>query len=159
MRLKPDLNNYGLRAFEKQELGDIQGAINDYNIAISLKPDNSSNYHIRGILKRKLGNTQGAISDYNTAISLQPDFAGAYSSRGLTKYSLGDSKNGLTDLKISAILYQKQGKENDYRETVKIIQQLNAQFVRIDESKLPANFMIWRGRVINLNGLSGRGQQ
>ncbi|MDD1437760.1 tetratricopeptide repeat protein, partial [Dolichospermum sp. ST_sed10] len=49
------------------ELGDKQGAIQDYNLAIKINPNLAEAYIGRGIVRSELGDNQGAIDDYNQA--------------------------------------------------------------------------------------------
>jgi len=71
-------------------LGNFNGAIDDYNKAIALSPDNSSYYISRGTVKYKMGDYSGSSKDYQNAIDLEPDHWGIYSLLGYSKYSLGD---------------------------------------------------------------------
>ena len=74
-------NNRGLRLYN---LGDLDGALSDYDKAISLNPDyDATVYYNRGSLKYNLGDLDGALSDYDKAISLNPDYAEAYNNRAL----------------------------------------------------------------------------
>ena len=89
--------DYNNRGFDKDDAGDYQGAIADYNQAIKLKRDYALAYYNRGISKRKLGDYQGAIADYNQAIKLKPDDADAYNNRGVSKKNLGDYQGAIAD--------------------------------------------------------------
>ena len=71
--------SYFNRGDTYDKLGQYQLAIEDFNKAISLKPDYANAYYNRGIAYVKLGQYQLAIEDYNKAISLKPDYANAYS--------------------------------------------------------------------------------
>jgi len=90
-------SEYFNRALKKQNQGDKQGAIADYNESIRLKPDFAEAYNNRGIAKDDLGDKQGAIADYNEAIRLKPDYAEAYNNRGNAKYDLGDKQGAIAD--------------------------------------------------------------
>jgi tetratricopeptide (TPR) repeat protein len=71
-----------LRGYKKDEEGDIDGAITDYNQAIKLNPNFAEAYNNRGIARRNKSDIDGAITDYNQAIKLNPNFAEAYNNRG-----------------------------------------------------------------------------
>ena len=75
----------GNRGADFTELGQYQQQreIQDYNKAISLKPDNAETYYNRGIAFSKISQYQNAIKDYNEAIRLKPDYAEAYNNRGI----------------------------------------------------------------------------
>ena len=78
------------RGYAKYRLDQYQAAINDYDAAISLKPDFVSAYYFRGTAKRLLGDYKAAIEDYSTAIDLKDDFALAYYFRGTIRSDLGE---------------------------------------------------------------------
>jgi tetratricopeptide (TPR) repeat protein len=96
--LTPDLveedNHRGIAKFE---LGDKQGAILDYNRAITIDPQDAFAYYNRGVAKFELGDKQGAILDYNRAITIDPQDAFAYYNRGVAKFELGDKQGAILD--------------------------------------------------------------
>jgi tetratricopeptide (TPR) repeat protein len=77
-------SDYFLRGEDKStRLNDYQGALTDFNQAISLNPKFFEAYNNRGILKyTNLNDYQGALADYNQAISLNPQKSEAYNNRG-----------------------------------------------------------------------------
>ena len=80
---------YLRRGYAKYRHNQYQTAIDDYNAAISLKPDFAPAYYFRGTVKRSLGQYKEAIEDYDTAIDLKDDFAFAYYFRGTIRGDLG----------------------------------------------------------------------
>jgi S1-C subfamily serine protease len=99
-------DDYFLSAYQKNEQGNYQGALTDYNQAISLNPTYVFAYNNRGVLKaEKLNDTQGALTDYNQAISLNPNYALAYIGRGLLKHEkLNNPQGALADYDRAIIL-------------------------------------------------------
>lgn len=89
---------HAIRGFEKLDLEDKQGAIEECSIAIRLKPDFAEAYRTRGRAKDGLRNFEDAITDFNSAIRLNPDFARAYYNRGTTKARLENLEGALEDL-------------------------------------------------------------
>ncbi len=85
------------RGIAKFEIGDIKGAISDYDTSIKIDPRGWSTYHNRGNAKYKIGDNAGAINDYSQAINLNPNFAVTYAARGLVKQKMGDSKGAIID--------------------------------------------------------------
>ena len=68
-------NNRGV-AYHLQ--GQYQRAIQDFDQAIRLQPDNAIAYNNRGGDYGRMGQTQRAILDFDKAIELDPDNAEAY---------------------------------------------------------------------------------
>ena len=138
MLLKP--NNayaYYSRGIARAELGDTQGAIEDYTQAIKIDPNNAVAYYSRGIARSELGDKQGEIEDYTQAIKIDPNNVNAYFNRGTARYHLGDKQGAIDDytqaIKIPNydILYfnrgnarddlgDKQGAIDDYTQAIKI---------------------------------------
>jgi tetratricopeptide (TPR) repeat protein len=58
-------------------IGQYQRAIEEYNKAILLEPNNAVTFYRRGLAYAKLGQYQYAIDDYNEAIRLNPNYADA----------------------------------------------------------------------------------
>jgi tetratricopeptide (TPR) repeat protein/V8-like Glu-specific endopeptidase len=92
-------DDYFVSANQKYGQGNYQGALTDYNQAITLNPNYAFAYHNRGNLKyQKLNDPQGALADYNRAIALNPNLAEAYAGRGLLKFEkLNDYQGALAD--------------------------------------------------------------
>lgn len=72
-------------------------AIEEYNIAIALKPDYAPIYSIRGYAYRLKGDLDSAIKDYNKLIELRPDNADAYCDRGIAYSKKGDFAHAIQD--------------------------------------------------------------
>ena len=74
--------DYNNRGNAKQEKGDIDGAITDFNQAIEINPKYSEAYNNRGDAKLATGDLNGSIDDYNRAIEINPKYSIAYYNRG-----------------------------------------------------------------------------
>jgi tetratricopeptide (TPR) repeat protein len=74
------LNNRGLVL---RAAGRLDEAIQDYDRAIDLKPDDASAYNNRGIAYSDKGEIERAIRDYGAAIERDPNFADAHNNRGV----------------------------------------------------------------------------
>ena len=85
------------RGIAKDEMGDYEGAIADYDRAIEINPQYAKAHNNRGITKDNMGDYKGAIADYDRAIEINPQYAEAYNNRGTTKDSLGDHKGAIAD--------------------------------------------------------------
>jgi tetratricopeptide (TPR) repeat protein len=88
------LNQQGLA---KQNLGDWDGAMADYNEAIRLDPNYSAAYDNRGNVKRQKGDLNGAMADINQAIRLNPKNAIAYFNRARVREKRGDLDGAIAD--------------------------------------------------------------
>jgi len=98
------------RGLAKQALGDKQGAIADFNQAITLNDTDIKRginaYLPRGEAKQALGDKEGAIADYYKA-SETADSPSFLCNIGEAKASLGDRKGAINDYKKAAELYKK----------------------------------------------------
>ncbi|MBW4497309.1 MAG: tetratricopeptide repeat protein [Oscillatoria princeps RMCB-10] len=66
------------QGLSKARKEDHKGAIEDFNQALRLNPQNSQIYYNRGRSRFKLGDTQGAIADLTHALQSNPGNAEAY---------------------------------------------------------------------------------
>jgi len=76
---------YISRAWLKLDQKQLHEAIDDLNIAISLRPigsDASDAFNTRGYIKLQLENYRESLSDFDTAIMVEPSFAYPYNNRG-----------------------------------------------------------------------------
>jgi tetratricopeptide (TPR) repeat protein len=122
--LTPDLvEEYNHRGVAKFELGDKQGAILDYNRAITIDPQDAFAYYNRGVAKFELGDKQGAILDFDRVIAINPQDAEAYSNRGAVKLALQDKQGAIADLTKGAKLFRQQGNMADYQKIIELIRQ------------------------------------
>lgn len=88
---------YYVRAIEKLEKGDKQGALVAFNKSIELNPSKAEAFYGRGNLYYQAGNYQQAIADYNRAIAINPSYTNAYFNRGLASYNLEDYSAAIED--------------------------------------------------------------
>lgn len=86
------------RGNAKQDLGDLQGALNDYTAAIKIDSLYPESYYNRGFTRATLKDLEGAIQDFGMAIKLNPEFAKAYLNRSSALAALKDFKGALADL-------------------------------------------------------------
>lgn len=79
----PVKSAYKMRGQAKYYLGDYEGALKDFNKAISIGYNTAMDYFESGSLKEMLGDYKGAIADYNKAKELNDynsDMYGVYDS-------------------------------------------------------------------------------
>jgi len=77
--------------------GDYDRAIQDFDQAIRLKPDNSKIFSIRGLAYERKGDHDRAIQDYDQAIRLKPDDSNTLSIRGEAYLNKGDIDRAIQD--------------------------------------------------------------
>ena len=71
------------RAVRRQREGNLQGALEDYSLAISRLPSFSIAYGNRGVVRYLMKDVQGALADLNIALRLNPDLGGSYRFQGI----------------------------------------------------------------------------
>lgn len=81
----------------KHKSGDLQGALKDYNMTISLRPRYADSYINRGNVKKSMGDVQGAMADFATAVRLNPNDPLAYNNRGALRMRTGDLTGATAD--------------------------------------------------------------
>ena len=79
------------------EKGEQDRALQNYNKAISIKPDKANYYYNRGNALSDKGEHDRAIQDYNKAISINPDDPDYYSNRGNAYSRKGDYDRAIQD--------------------------------------------------------------
>jgi curved DNA-binding protein CbpA len=91
------------------DLGEYPEAIDCYNNAIELNPNNDIAYYQRGVIYFQLEQYREAILDYNEAIRLNPNNSYNYHARGLAYYQIGSYQKAVADLKKAKIIYENEG--------------------------------------------------
>lgn len=81
-----DCWTYFYRGIAKYNLGDVRGALADFEKSVEINPVFTNGYHYRAITKSRLGEYDEALKDFEKAISLRPGNNGIYFSRGVTYF-------------------------------------------------------------------------
>ncbi len=81
-----DYWNYFYRGIAKYNLGDIRGALTDFDSSVRLNPIFTNGYHFRAISESRVGQYDKALEDLEKAIELRPGNIGIYYSRGVTNF-------------------------------------------------------------------------
>ena len=105
MNSQKELNalDYRLIGKAKMEVGDVDGAIEDFEAAINKKDGESQHYHLYLALFDN-GSYREALDQINFAIAENQNFYGYYLNRGNTRLKLGDFTNALSDYDQALIL-------------------------------------------------------
>jgi tetratricopeptide (TPR) repeat protein len=85
------------RGSARDSLGDIPGAIEDYDAALRLDPEMGAAYYNRANAYFSLDDYAKAIKDYDQAVRIDPAAALAHNNRGEAYSLLGDDKRALED--------------------------------------------------------------
>ena len=97
------------RKTEGRKNVDRKKAVEAYNKAIKLNPNNNEYYTNRGFLKFLLSEPRLAIADYNQALSINQNDAAAYYNRGIARAKLGRLVKARKDFIRAKNLYEKKG--------------------------------------------------
>ena len=81
--------------FLLSELGRDQEALESFDQAIRLNPEDSAPYHNRGYALERLGRDQEALESYDQAIRLNPEDSAPYHNRGNALGNLGRDREAL----------------------------------------------------------------
>ena len=90
-----------MRAAQKLQAGDMQGALEDANLAILRDSHNSAAYALRGTIRLTSGDRPGALLDMNRAIELAPNVHGieiVHANRANLHWLEGRNKEAMADV-------------------------------------------------------------
>jgi tetratricopeptide (TPR) repeat protein len=96
------------RGVAKSSKNDFEGAIADFNQAITLKRDYAPAYYNRGYVYVKISNRRAAIADYSQVILLKPNNAYVRYDRGMLRVEAGDKQGAIDDFQQAAALFKRQ---------------------------------------------------
>ncbi len=72
------LNIYLSRALIKKRMGDLKGALVDYDSLIARLPNDIIGLYNRAILRNEMDDTEGAIEDYYVALEVDSNYSNAW---------------------------------------------------------------------------------
>ncbi|WP_320664884.1 tetratricopeptide repeat protein [Prochlorococcus sp. MIT 1223] len=100
----------------KEESGDIEGAIEEYALAIEINPSNKYALNSRGSVNSyNLENYEEAIKDFDTAIETDPNDALLYANRGYAKFQSGCYQEAIDDYSKSIDIKPEEGSHYYWR--------------------------------------------
>lgn len=88
---------YTNRGLAFDSLGNYRRAIEDYDKAIEVNPQDAQAYYNRGNDYNYIGEYRQAINDLSMAIELNPRDAKAYTNRGIAYYNAGGYQEAIAD--------------------------------------------------------------
>lgn len=86
----------------KEYLGDLTGALEQYDLAVKDDSTYAMAYFNRAYVKRKLNDYEGALADYTSAITFKPGYQIAYHNRGIVYVLLGKNDKACADWKTAS---------------------------------------------------------
>lgn len=99
-------------------------ALEEYNQAIHINPQDVDAYYRRGNTRFYLGNIQGAIEDYKRTLELNPNHAQSLRNRSVLYRRLGEHKGAIDDLRRAARLFFEAGNMEQYQQAVDTMKSL-----------------------------------
>ena len=81
-------------------LGNLEGALADFNRVLDLDPLNARAFHLRGLAHEKSGDYENALSDLTKAIELNPQYGAAYYSRANLHSKMGNADLAAEDIEM-----------------------------------------------------------
>lgn len=139
---------FGDRAVAYFALGDKQHALDDYNEALKLAPQNARLYYNRGVFYAAQRDDDAALRDFDTAISIDPKLVGVLQQRAKIYYARKNFSSALADYSEAirlepktAALWSERGlvclQQRDYQGAVRD----EAQAIQLDPKLAHAYFL------------------
>ncbi len=85
------------RGRAKLELGDLTGAIADFDAGLEHNRASALAHNERGRARHKKGDNKKAVADYDAALALNPQYGAAYRNRGTARIHQGRMAEALAD--------------------------------------------------------------
>jgi tetratricopeptide (TPR) repeat protein len=89
---------YFYRGLIRSQLGQDDGALEDFTQSLQLEPELVPAYHYRGLVHAGAGEYDRALEDQNAVLALDDAHAGAYTARGVALAALGRTQQAMSDL-------------------------------------------------------------
>lgn len=98
IKLSPKCGYYINRGLARDKMDNLRGAMEDYNMAVDLDPNNTLVRMNRGLLRERVGDYNRAIEDYSFVLERVPDNIKARYLRALLLRQTGDWQGAIDDL-------------------------------------------------------------
>lgn len=96
-RYPNDREAYAMRAYCKMRVGDLEGAIKDFDRTIEIDPERPGPYNDRAWILAGLKRYDQALTDSNKSLELDPKSYAAYDTRGYILARKGEYDKAMTD--------------------------------------------------------------
>jgi tetratricopeptide (TPR) repeat protein len=87
----------GNRGIARWRLSDLHAAVDDFNAALRLSPEEAMIYNNRGNVLLELRHYEEATKDFSQAVALIPNYGQAFNNRGNARFLLGDHAGAIAD--------------------------------------------------------------
>lgn len=118
---------YNDRGLARLRLRELDAAMEDFNLAISLNSNDYRAYFNRGCACGKNGDHLGAVRDFSAAIRLKPSYASAYVNRGVARHRLGYHQGAIADLQTASQYFEHKGETLAYDKTLDLLKAIKQQ--------------------------------
>ncbi len=104
LQLAPTADHFQLRGTTRQLLGDLTGAVADFDSALALDRGRPKIWSNRGVAKMNLEDYAGAVADLGEALRLSPFYAIARFNRGIALHRMGRPQDALREYDLALAL-------------------------------------------------------
>ena len=94
------VNNYMYRAMARVNLNKLRQAMEDYDKAIDMDPNNFLSHYNRGLLRQQLGDDNRAIDDFNFVLKYEPNNILALYNRAILLDQTGNYRAAIEDYSV-----------------------------------------------------------
>jgi tetratricopeptide (TPR) repeat protein len=89
------------RGYVRSRVGDVKGAVEDFDKAIEMDEKNVEAFSGRGYLRLYDGDQSEAMADFNRALAISPHDTSALCGRGQANANMGNEKEALADFNLA----------------------------------------------------------
>lgn len=93
--LRDEAVTYRQEGFDRQQRGDIQGAVEAYQKAVALDPSYPAPYNDLGVLFEQLGQIEDAKKSYEQALVIDPNYLKAHANLALLYERLSEKEKAI----------------------------------------------------------------
>ena len=93
--LRDEAVTYRQEGFDRQQRGDIQGAVEAYQKAVALDPSYPAPYNDLGVLFEQLGQIEDAKKSYEQALVIDPNYLKAHANLALLHERLSEKEKAI----------------------------------------------------------------
>ena len=97
LAVSTQISALGNRGIARWRLSALPAAIDDFNAALRLSPEEAMIYNNRGNVLLELRHYDEAAKDFSQAIALIPNYGQAFNNRGNARFLLGDHAGAIAD--------------------------------------------------------------